>query len=408
MIMLLNILIIIFMIFDIRLNRKLTTPLVVLIGPQLVLLSIAKLLENRLNIERYLIIYFFIACMFFIFSLIFKLLFSNLKTKNQIIKKVNIKRMSYLISIISIVSFIILLLTYGVAHLKGKSVIILGHLENILLVFIPLFSEIYKDRKIKIIAYFIFFYLLIIGGKYQVFMYILPLILYRIDSSKIKLRKIIILLIGIGISIYVIFYSVYYVKFLSSNIHISFLQMNNFIFNHIRHYVLSPFYIGEYFLKNPNSTNNNIALTPFFNIFNFITGKKSYINPILKFQTYFGITSNVGGLIPELVYTLGYVGMYSYMIVLGIISYFLDNLTNKNKLWMYSNLILKSSLVLCFFNNVFSVFGYIERIVGSILFIIFLKIMRGVENEGNNISRRKWNKTLSNNKSNIKTDKSNL
>ena len=253
-----------------------------------------------------------------------------------------------------------------------------------------------------------FFYLLIIGGKYQVFMYILPLILYRIDSSKIKLRKIIILLIGIGISIYVIFYSVYYVKFLSSNIHISFLQMNNFIFNHIRHYVLSPFYIGEYFLKNPNSTNNNIALTPFFNIFNFITGKKSYINPILKFQTYFGITSNVGGLIPELVYTLGYVGMYSYMIVLGIISYFLDNLTNKNKLWMYSNLILKSSLVLCFFNNVFSVFGYIERIVGSILFIIFLKIMRGVENEGNNISRRKWNKTLSNNKSNIKTDKSNI
>ena len=42
------------------------------------------------------------------------------------------------------------------------------------------------------------------------------------------------------------------------------------------------------------------------------------------------------------------------------------------------------------------------------LIIIYIFYDKGVENERNNTSRRKWNKTLSNNKSNIKTDKSNI
>ena len=408
MVLILYLVLIIFIVLDMKINRKILTPMFLLFFPNLVLLIIIKIIEENFDIQEFLIQFLIIELSWLFISIILKKVFFNLKNKNQKIKISYTKLISYSFFITMCLSFSIIFLKYGSGNLKGKSAGIFSHLQNILSVFPFIISEIYKNKKLKIMSWLGASFLILIGGKYQIFLYFLPLFLYKIEYSQFKFKKIFFMSILGIIGIYVLFYLTYYFNFLQNNIEMTNKQMINFIFNHVKLYILSPFYIGKYLLENPESLSSKIALTPFFNIFKFIMGNNNYVNPILKFQTYLGVTSNVGGIIPELVSTLGYVGMYIYMIVLGIISYFLDNLTDKNKLWIYSNLILKSSLVLCFFNNVFSVFGYIERIIGSILFIIFLKIIKGVENERNDTSRREWNKTLSNNESDIKTDKSNI
>lgn len=60
------------------------------------------------------------------------------------------------------------------------------------------------------------------------------------------------------------------------------------------------------------------------------------------------------------------------MSILGIITYIIENLFLKNRIWICTNLILKSTLFLCFFNNVYSVLGYVERVLGSLFITLFL------------------------------------
>lgn len=215
--------------------------------------------------------------------------------------------------------------------------------------------------------------LFLLHPKYETFLFLLPLFFYQTYKIK-KMFKFKVLLISLSLVIlmFIIFFTTYYLNFKINKLDYKFTEFLFFIMKHMQHYFLSPIYIGEYLLKYEGLGNPKVAIAPFYNIISFFQGERNYINTTLPFVNYLGVNSNVGGLIPELVFSIGTEGMYIFIVILAIYSYIVENLLLRNEMWIFLNLILKSSLFLCFFANVFSLLGYIERILGTMIITIFI------------------------------------
>ena len=381
-----DVFIIFFMYLDTKIYKKLVTPLTALLSPIITSLCLLNILEPKMSNKKMEIYLLITALIWITLGSIIRIIFFRGKKAKKINKKItenftkkSIKRLGILVIFIILVSIFISAKKYGIGNLKGKVDGILAHIFILSSVFLSIELINKKDLIFKILYLMYVILLLLIGGKYQLFLFVLASFLVKMENEKkisLKILKKIILII---LLVFVIFSGVYYINFYLQGLNINFSNFFNFIINHIKYYFLSPMYIGHEMLKFSGQGNLKIAFTPFINIYEFILGSKNYINPILPFWTSYGITSNVGGLIPELVYSIGNIGMYLYMTFLGIISYVLENLTSKNKIWVYSNLILKSSLILCFFNNVFTVLGYVERVLGTIIITIVIIMFKKIK-----------------------------
>lgn len=369
------------MYLDTKIYRKLMTPLVILLTPIIISLMLMKIFESKmlhLSLEVHLLK---ITIIWLILGIILKVIFYSLKKEknSEIFNKKVIKKLGILVIITLGINIFICANKYGIENLKGKTGGILEHFFIISSAFLSVELINKKGFLFKFLYVAILLSLFIRGGKYQLFLFILPSFFLSIEKEKKLSFRILKKSLFIFLVVFIVFGIVYYINFSLKNMNFNCNDFFNFIINHTKYYFLSPMYIGHEMLKFSGQGDFKIAFTPFINIYEFILGSKNYINPILPVWTSYGITSNVGGLIPELVYSIGNIGMYLYMTFLGIISYILENLTLKNKIWVYSNLILKSSLILCFFNNVFTVLGYVERVLGTIIITIVIIMFKKIK-----------------------------
>lgn len=355
------------------------TPLMALYFPTLLILLLAKFFDTSLDIKQYLELLFILANSWFFIGIFLKLiLLMIVPAKNRIENKlINLQNINKYIVISLVLAIIQAYQKFGLSHIKGNLGGFFAHIYIILSPFsISLFC--FKKKYSNYIYLISILGLLSLGGKYQFFLFILPFFLKKLYEQKnvFKLKNIKFVFI-LFLAVYSIFSVVYYINFKLSGISTN--KFYDFIKEHLGLYAFSPIYIGNYLLTK-SGMGQNYSLAPFENIYRFLVGNNSYINPILQFFEIGKYHSNVGGLIPELVYSSNYKIMYIYMYILGIIAYFLENLILINKNWIYTNLIFKSALILCFFSNVFSVLGYIERIIGCLIltfiFIFFNKIKK--------------------------------
>lgn len=361
------------------------TPLNAFIFPTLILLKVVNLLESRLNFKEYESILFFIGIIWFLIGISLRTLFLFTLRKQNRIKVENMPfflKKSHIIIFISLLFSIILAAQkYGLANIKGKLSGIGAHIFVIMSPFYLL--TLYKkksniDRVFNILLIPLIFLL----PKYQIFLLFLPFILYKLYKKRIFFRvRNIFIVFFIFFVIIVVFFLTYYINFKIKGINLTLRDFLLFIFNHTKYYLFSPLYIGEYLLKREMVGNPEIAFAPFINLIKRIKGDYIYINPILEFVNNLEVTSNVGGIIPELIYTIGKKGMYVYITILGLISYFIENLLLKDERWIFSNLVLKTSLILCFFSNVFVLLGFVERIIGSLGVTIFFIIYQNLKNK---------------------------
>ncbi|MBR8734870.1 hypothetical protein IX329_002485 [Fusobacterium necrophorum] len=348
-------------------------PIVAFFGPITFLLLICNILEKNASFFVYNLILLVLILIWFLIGIISYLIFFKCKQKKYKIQKIYfVPYMDRLVFLFLFLSTLKTVFIFGWQNTKGNAGGILAHL---FILFSPFyfFMTYIKNIKVKKILLLMSLILLFLHPKYESFLFFLPLILYKFYRNKTIFKfKNIVIFMTIGFGVFSVFFCTYYINFKVKGLNVDFKEFSVFIINHIKYYVLSPLYIGKYFLLNPNQGDKVIPFSPFINITKVIIGNKDYINPILPFVNYGGISSNVGGIIPELVYNIGNIGMYIYVSILGIITYIIENLFLKNRIWICTNLILKSTLFLCFFNNVYSVLGYVERVLGSLFITLFL------------------------------------
>lgn len=383
--LILEILLVLLMFLEMKIYNKIITPLNVFLGPIVIALVLLNIIEPSMSNMVLKVHLLFISVIWIILGVIIKKFFNNYQTNENIdiFNNENVKKLGITIVSLTFINIVFHINKFGITNLKGKTGGPLEHLFILSSVFLSV-ELIRKKGMIYKILYFIILILLSIkGGKYQLFLFILPSVLLSIYEEKTLSLKFLKKTILIILSIFLIFGGVYYLNFSLKDVPVNILEFFKFVVNHVKYYFLSPMYIGNELIEFPKQGVFNYSFAPFFNIYQCFFGDKIYIIPILKFRTVLGVHSNVGGLIPELVYSIGNIGMYIYVGFIGMIGYVLDNLASKNKIWIYSDLIFKSSLILCFFNNVFTVLGYIERIIGTIVITIAIIIVQKIKRENN-------------------------
>ncbi|AYZ73082.1 hypothetical protein EGX98_02860 [Fusobacterium necrophorum] len=369
----------IFSYLESKLYKTGMTPLFIFLFPLTIAIILAESLDHNLNLKEYKILLFNISLIWFFVGILIRLFFSLLPIKKIKQKKIDITKFPRIFYHIQILVFMPLLLAtikaiflLGITNIKGKVGGILAHIYILFSTFylIPFYID---KKKLKKVYFMITIILFLLHPKYETFLFLLPLFFYQTYKIK-KMFKFKVLLISLSLVIlmFIIFFTTYYLNFKINKLDYKFTEFLFFIMKHMQHYFLSPIYIGEYLLKYEGLGNPKVAIAPFYNIISFFQGERNYINTTLPFVNYLGVNSNVGGLIPELVFSIGTEGMYIFIVILAIYSYIVENLLLRNEMWIFLNLILKSSLFLCFFANVFSLLGYIERILGTMIITIFI------------------------------------
>ncbi|MCY7007861.1 O-antigen ligase [Fusobacterium simiae] len=354
------------------------TPLFVFLFPLTIAIILAELLDNSLNLKEYKILIFNVSLIWFSLGVLIRLFFLLFPIKQ---KKIDIKKFPKLFYYIQILVLIPLLITtikaiflLGITNIKGKARGIFAHIYILFSTFylIPFYMNKKKFKKVYFIMTIV---ALLLHPKYETFLFLLPLFFYQTyKSRKIFKFKVFIISLSLILLMFIIFFLTYYLNFKINKLDYEFSDFLSFLIKHIQYYFLSPIYIGEYLLKYEKYGNPEVVVAPFLNIINWVQGDRNYIDTTLTFIDYLGIHSNVGGLIPELIYSIGKSGMYIFVTILAIYSYIVENLLLRNEIWIFTSLILKATLFLCFFSNVFSVLGYVERILGTMLITIFIII----------------------------------
>lgn len=361
---------------NIKFEKKILTPMVCLIGPYLLLLSLSILSFN----SQYISDNFFLNTL--LFTLIFFItssLYINIFQKYLYIKN-NEKNLKIIkkIALLSIIALIYVQIKTGLSNgfdnIKGNQRGLFAHIYIICSPFCMVyFLEILKKINIKknIALLLISVVFIMLGAKYQVLIFILPLSLYYYDSYSKSIK----ILLLIFVMTYIVFYISYLTKFYFRGINVKIIDYTKFVTNHYLMYLLSPFMVGSEYLK---ETTNPDGITATFswliNIFE-VFKNNQYVSPVLKFIKINEMTSNVGSLFGELVYNLGIKISVIYVFILSIICYWVEFISVRNRNWIYLQYLLKSCLILCFFNNVFSVLGYIERLIGVFLICFILNIL---------------------------------
>lgn len=367
-------LILLMLVMECRIYNNLLTPSMLLYGVITFLLILSKLLDVEFNLSNYILTLFKLNLMWFIISIMMRIVFYkyddclNIENKKLFNDKV-VMTISVVIEILFFFEILKQAQINGIGNLKGKIGGIAGHLYNL---FFPYFSIVLIKKKfLNLLIFFIMLcFLILCGGKYLIFLILLPYILYTCEQENnviFFLKKILLLLI----IIIIVFGSVYFINFYLKHFEFTSNSFINFLLQHIKYYLLSPIYIANYLLEHPENGNIEQTFAPFINIYRVITGNKNYISSILPYFTYLDITSNVGGIIGELVYNIGFTGMYIYMFFLGIFVYFFENLLKIDRIWLYCTIFIKSILILCFFINMFILLNCIEQLLG----IIFLTLL---------------------------------
>jgi len=268
---------------------------------------------------------------------------------------------------------------FGFDNIKGNSFGIFAHIGNLAIVISPFILLIVMQYKIKrylILPWsLVFLNILLFGGKYGMIFFVLHNVLFisMIFQNKfINLFFKALLIVFIGIIIFILIYGV--IPLLSTGDFTleKLSERMDFILKHFSFYLTSPVVASAEMLRLPGSIHNGIEIifTVPINIFRALSRSGLYIMPVIpnKIPVSFEYSTNVGGLIGELVFTGGYQIAFFVLILLYIIIYlFYTKAIFSSKYISLTSLLLSAS-ILSFFCNFYTVFGVVIQFI--ILFII--------------------------------------
>ncbi|WP_339188241.1 O-antigen polymerase [Paenibacillus sp. FSL P2-0121] len=273
---------------------------------------------------------------------------------------------------------------YGIENIKGKSFGIFAHIGSLSTILLPYILILYLDNKKKahylILIILVFFNLFLFGGKYNIFISFIHMIIFYGIIRNINIRKTlkyVLLTVFVGV---LVFIGIYAVKPL---ITLGYFDKNLFIVSlefsvkHFFSYLFGPLISTNYFFHNNIDSIQGISImfTVPINIVKAIFSTGDYIYPAYTFPVPISdiLNTNVGGLFAESVYNSGFLVATIYITVFFSIVYYFYN----NAMSAGGNIALVAYMLsvisMMFFGNFLTLSGIVLNFIYLYVIEIILK-----------------------------------
>lgn len=270
-----------------------------------------------------------------------------------------------------LVQFILVSMEYGIDGAKGNNNGILGHWSMFAFMILPIFLEVAfqsKDRK-KILGALVlaagtFLLSVLFGGKYVIMINVMYLAIYFLlkHPENINIKKIFTIGVVVLCVVLVVFLVLYCVVPLISGAYgesATFGGAAVFAMKQIFDYLIGPIVANNYTIEHAGEWNSLVPFTVPYNIFERFLGNREYVNPIITnlMQISSDATTNVSGILGELVYCLGLFGGLAYAAVGFALTNTIYVIFRKCNLYLMTTGYLLAMIFMCFFCNFFTVAG---------------------------------------------------
>lgn len=269
-------------------------------------------------------------------------------------------------------------LIYGM-NSKGHNNGVLGHLSTLAYIVGPVVLDlaIKSSKKTRIFSAIVLNCIVLLvsvlfGGKYVVFINMIYFLLYFMlkREKKIEMVKLLKIVVRLSLFAVLIFVLLYYVVPKVTGEYNSSLE---FAIEHMFYYLLSPVIAQNFCVANMEMGKVAFPFAVLINIVFALIGNGNYIIPINEFIFPYASyrTTNVAGMIGELVYNLGYFGAMVYFAVFFIfVNVLYYQYRTQNRFYL-SMCYMTSVLAFSFFSNFMGVSGVVFPLILALFMDVF-------------------------------------
>lgn len=265
------------------------------------------------------------------------------------------------------ISLVQSLALYGFGHIKGKAFGVFAHIGDFGFVLTPFLLIMYfHEKKVRYLVLILMMYmnLVLFGGKYEIMIAILHLVILYAQLYDINIRKTLkvgLITVLIGITIFVMIYAVL------PSIKNKGLSLELFLFSlqHFLYYLISPIIATNYYFAHTGAGSPEILFTVPINILKAVTSSGNYVNPIneLFIPIHKFYETNVGGLFAETMFQSNLVMATIYITGFFIIVYYFFNIARYRGKMESLGALLLAVVTMMFFSNFLTVSGIILPIL---------------------------------------------
>lgn len=286
-------------------------------------------------------------------------------------------------------SLVVAIRNYGITNVKGKSGGIFGHLGLVAVALSPMMTKLFfytKKMRYPLAILTLLGISIVFGGKYYIFIIIVASVMSILLEKKVTIGK----LIGAGAVLLciamVVFITIYAVVPLMRSENFSWITLKEAMLEALKHlfyYFASPFICANTYFEKPmaNGLLNGVRviLNPVDVTLEAALGTRNFVDIIMEWVPIsisgYRKLSNVGGVISETVYHVGYIGTAVYLYIISFMVYLINDIKCKKHIFYGTASILLGVFGLTFFGNYFTLLSIWEIILYSFVVDIIISYM---------------------------------
>ena len=379
--------------------KTLITPFMIIGSVYFLCIPLINLLSLRVNIYPVSNFNMFCTLIFLLLiwaaNILFKAYFCQKKFTNvEGIKRIKNKIVSYkmifvLLFIIGVLAYsfnlIQVIARYGINDTKNHAYGMAAHMGYMSLMLAPYitFYAIHMKKKLYYSGIImLLMVLLLFQNKLPAIVLIIQCTIFNLMLSEDILAKDVLKKgVLILLAAFFIFIIVYSLKPVLLDRSMDFGTAIQYSFERFTHYLFSGFVSSNEYYRMPSGnqymSGTKVIFLPFITLYEELFGNKNFVDPVIQDWILIGNNSgtNVGGLLSESVYQVGYFGAAIYIFLIGFMVCFFFNLSRRYQIYVNTSAYLITLIGLGFFCNFFVLFSTLEKLVYVIFFdtIILLK-----------------------------------
>lgn len=286
-------------------------------------------------------------------------------------------------------SLVVAIRTYGITNIKGKSGGIFGHLGLVAVALSPMMTKLFfntKKLRYPLSILVLLAISVVFGGKYYIFIIIVASIMSVLLEKKVTIGK----LMGVGVVLLgvamVVFITIYAVVPLVQSGTFSWTALKAAMLQALKHlfyYFAAPFICANTYFEKPIAdgllNGLKVLLNPFDAVLEAALGTRNFADIIMEWVPIsvsgYREASNVGGVISETVYHVGYIGTAVYLYIISFMVYLINDIKCKKHIFYGTASILLGVFGLTFFSNYFTLLSIVEIIIYSFAMDIIISYM---------------------------------
>ena len=284
---------------------------------------------------------------------------------------------------------------YGILNMKGKSSGLEGHASLAAIAISPMILyEFVKTKKKNYLIEVILLYvtMIVFGGKNYIFLAAVASLILIFTDKKVNIGSIIkvgLVLVAIAILIFIMVYGVvpYLISGTTGYGTSDLYGIVLWPIIHMLYYFVAPFLCANTYFKLPVYEGMKKGLTIMFNpcveLYEQFLGNRDFPNIIMTYWAPISSgskglqkASNVGGLFSESVFHIGFLNSILFVFVVAFFANFIIYLNKRYGVFPLSAALQTAIIVLCFFNNFYSLLTVFEMVVYAFVIEIISMLIK--------------------------------